>query len=307
MNVKFTATVFVGVLLAGAAVLLYYRLTRTDFRRAFIAVGAAVLVAVLVVGFDPYVTNTVMHKHPFWPVMGPDAVAVATADIIPADFASGNRFGMLFRSIFYVSSDPIAPARSTPKLPFTIQPIEYKTFTTPDVRVGQMGPLFGGAVLLAIVLTIAVLFVGGWRDWLVLLTLGVVAITLFTVAINPDSWWMRYNPQLWLAVVFLVSLAFTRRGAPLVKALAVATCVLLLANVAFVATLNWGSQVSSTQTVAEEITRLRALPQPIGVHFELKMSNRERFREAGITYTVLKEAPKGGTTLFNSDTTVAGL
>jgi hypothetical protein len=305
-NVKFTSTVFTIVFLVAFGGVLYIRLQPLAFRRYVRSLGIAVAIGLLFVGFNPYLTNTAIHSHPLWPVYGPDAVPVAQADITPADFAQENSLVALYRSIFYLSADPITPKTSTPKLPFTIQPDEWKTFTTPDVRVGQMGPLFGGALILALLVAIAVLALGGWRDWLVGLAFVVVGIVLFSVLINPDSWWMRYNPQMWLAVVLLVSLAFLRRNPTTVRALAVVAFAVLLFDAAFVANLNWRWQFTATRTVQQQLARMKAMPQPVSVYFNLMYSNRERLKEAGIKYKVLKKAPSAPT-LLNSDTQVVGL
>jgi hypothetical protein len=66
-----------------------------------------------------------------------------------------------------------------------------------DVRIGGFGPLFGGIVLLML----AALIIGGrgptWEG-------GVLIFLLFIcTVINPEMWWARYVPGLWLVPVLI--------------------------------------------------------------------------------------------------------
>ena len=96
------------------------------------------------------------------------------------------------------------------KLPCTVSLTEIKHFASPDVRVGGFGPLFGGALLLAIVVSGLLL----WRypgrrcehnGQIVLMALIGAKTLLFS-----ETWWARFAPQLWLIPTMAGLLGFAQ-------------------------------------------------------------------------------------------------
>ncbi len=230
LNMKFTATGFALVLLLGGAIIIFLRVDRQQFWKAAAVIGASTLVALLVLGWNPYVTNTLAHGHPLHPAMGREARRIVNDVIIPADFAAGGRLVHLYRSVFGVSDDPITPRTSQLKVPFTIQASEWEQFGYADQRVGALGPLFGGAVLLAVATLVFLLAIGKWASPLVKVTLQVVGLVAITVVMSPDAWWVRYNPQLWLIPLLLAAMPFLLPKNVVARTMGALTCAVLAAN-----------------------------------------------------------------------------
>lgn len=306
LNIKFTTTVFVLVLLLGGAAIIFARVSRRAFWRAALIIAVGVLVGLFVVGWDPYVTNTVDHQSPFYPLSGPNSIQILSPGTIPGDFATGSPLVHLYRSVFGVSADPFAPDRSEMKLPFTIRASEWQQFNVPDQRVGALGPLFGGALILALLTAIIVLAAGGWRSSPVMITMGMIGVVLVTVVLNPNSWNVRYNPQLWLVPLLIVLTAYLVPRNVAARVAALATCVVLFADLAFVATASTRAQLEGTHYVRGELTWIAKTKQPVPIYFDLMGDfDGERFKEAGISYRVLAEKPAGGVGLYNTDTFVS--
>ncbi len=304
LNIKFTSTVFVLLLLLVGGIIILMRVPRPQFRRAAAIMFAAALIGLLLVGWDPYVTNQVNHGSPFYPVSGRDAFAVLTPAVMPADFVHGSPLKHLYRSVFGVSADPYDSKSTQMKLPFTIRPLEWHQFDVADQRIGALGPLFGGALLLSLAIGLAVLALHGWRNSLIAVTIGIVGVLLLTVLINPEAWWVRYNPQLWLVPVLLSAMVFLLPENRAPKAAALLTCFVLVADVAFVGTASLKAQVNHTAHIRTELVDLSSRQQPVPIYFDLMGSNGERFREAGIRFRVLADKPADGYALYNSDTVV---
>lgn len=75
----------------------------------------------------------------------------------------------------------------------------FEAFTAPDVRLGGFGPLLG---LITLVIAVGISLCGRFNpnQWKIVF---VSALLLISGLINPEAWWARYVPQIWLAFVGL--------------------------------------------------------------------------------------------------------
>ena len=130
--------------------------------------AAAVALGFAGVGFNPYVTNTIRHGHPFHPAFGRDARPAVVTMHMPEDFQGRSRLTKLVRSIFSKSRNVRVSGeryRSELKVPLWIHNRhEVTTFASTSTRLGGWGPLFGGAVLIAGALAAAPFFKKLWND-----------------------------------------------------------------------------------------------------------------------------------------------
>lgn len=142
-------------------------------RRKAAAITASAALAgaiggVLLTGWHPYVTNYISHGSPFYPLLGEGAVDIMDANT-PARL-SGNRVADFFISLFTVS------------LP------------TYGGRLGGFGALMPVCLVVsAIALWRAARSIPSAVWW-------IAALALFSCFVFPQSWWARYNCQLWLVV-----------------------------------------------------------------------------------------------------------
>src|SRR6185503_16830690 len=96
------------------------------------------------------------------------------------------------------------------KLPFTFKLHEWIVFKSHDVRMGGMGPLWGGILLLDIVAFISIIILFWKNKKLLCLYLLLSFFLIATIVVNPECWYMRYVPQAWLlpcVSVFFLMLA----------------------------------------------------------------------------------------------------
>ena len=303
LNIKFTATAFALLLLLGGAIIIYTRVSKKQFWQAAAIIGAATIIALLFIGWDPYVTNTLDHGSPFYPRYGRDSIQMISPDVVPADFIEGNNLVHLYRAVFGVSADPYRGRSSRMKLPFTVQPGEWDQFDVADQRVGALGPLFGGALLVSLLTAGIVLALGGRRSSLVMIVLGIAGVSLATVLINPEAWLVRYTPQLWLVPILVAMAPFVAPRHVAAKVAAVLTCAVILADVAFVGVASLRAQLKNSREVRAELVRLLAAKQPVPIYFEdMTDSSVERLREAGVSFQALASEPIDGGELYSSDT-----
>jgi hypothetical protein len=288
VNVKFTGLVYAVCLGGSLAVVAWLSGRRSESGR-YAAMGlASVLVAVVLVGYQPYVTNLLTKGNPFYPAVGRDEAANrATRGQFeiwaPREFMAMNRVEKLTRSLLAKSSG----AESMPrwKVPFTIDKQELYIFFNTEPRYGGFGPLFGSILMLTLIVFPFARARMHWKVWS--MGAGLATAVILVVLVNPEAWWARLSPQLWLVPVILATaMALGAPGWP--KRFAALLVFLLLGNSALVAALNWGRAVEKNLAFRQQITRLQAMstfgPLEITLHPSFRMITEYRLSALSIPY-----------------------
>jgi len=203
-NIKLTGALFAAILIGG---FLCFELLRRRFDR--VAWGTCVVTTIIAVfiGWNPYitqyVTNTIAHRAPFYPTTYNELTHMD--ENIPSFFVGKNSFEKMFISLFS-RTDSGKKEFAGYKIPFTFDLLEVHEMIYWDVRIGGFGPLFGGIILLMI---LALVVGGRGLTW----DAGSLSILLvLCTVINPEMWWARYVPGLWL-IPILVALFNCPNGA----------------------------------------------------------------------------------------------
>ena len=166
INAKLTGLVYLCfACAAGGAYTLIKRRRRLE-RYAAIQT-AAVLLGVVVFGFNPYVTNTVHRGNPFYPLLGTavnPGMNSAEQDPIdryetPTNMVGHNRIVRLGYALFSrPGAQPVAGGDDARLMwPFDAGWKDFNMFRIHGVRISGFGPLFSGAFLISLVLLGAVL------------------------------------------------------------------------------------------------------------------------------------------------------
>ncbi len=287
VNVKFNGVAYMGLIvffLFGGA-WLFHR-SRFTLRRVRLVVYGGI-VAFLIVGFNPYVTNTVCYGNPFHPILGAHRIDLLKLQR-PTDFVGKNRFFKLYRSIFSRSDNPqfMYLQSSKPKNPFTWSRTEFRWFVQSSLRVGGFGPLFGGIIIITLLtfLGTILLYRINQPEWMLFL-----AGILISVAINPDSWWARLAPQLWLFPLG-VSLWFLSLKKPLAKGFAGVIVLLLSLNVSGIL-WSYGTQYANVnRTLKKQLIALQG--HPVVLYPGLLKSVRNRLAYYHIPFREVKRRQK---------------
>ena len=210
INIKLTAVVFFGVLtFAFFLYLLISGQLKLSFWFAKLTI-ASVLIGILFVGFNPYITNFLAKGHPLYPAMGEDAYNYVDRNI-PENYWSLKPPTRLLASIFSESS--LAKGKGefgVLKLPITISQSELESFRQTSVKVGGFGPLFGLAFLLSVFGFIYYQF-NRLRIQEKLVSLSVITLIFAFAAIIPISCIARFVPFVWWIPCVIVLLLFTKK------------------------------------------------------------------------------------------------
>ncbi len=207
-----------------------------NLKRYGLLYGAAFIVAVVAVGYKPYVTNVTDHGQLLYPSVGNIMKGNEPANVVPLSPPAKFFYGVFGRTAH--SEWPIdAPVEL--KIPGTFELDEFKLLRF-DTRRGGFGPFFSLAFLAAIAAYGAARLMTGrnaapstslrMADSLAIFSAGLLLISMFF----PESWWARYVPFAWAIPVLLsVAAVFPAvSGAPrlIVRALVLVTLLALCGN-----------------------------------------------------------------------------
>lgn len=285
-NVKFTGIVYAvawGCLMLAA---LFFSGRKAAIRHFLITSFSGGILGAVVIGWNPYMTNLFYYGHPFYPLYG---AGDKNMDIMtlnyPTGFAELGMFSKLLLSNFGESSNGFDNVAPLLKWPFAFRPAELAPFVYgADVRLGGFGPWFSGVIVLAGFVLAA--FMRRWREQkAALLFCGGV---ILTVLINPEAWWARYAPQLWLIPA---ALAFTalKSNAKSLRAIGGAVLAAMAVNVLLLSYAYGLGNHYATLAYKAEAAKLAAREAPVKFFFGVFNSNEVRFKKLAVPYEVADE------------------
>ncbi len=283
INLKFSGIYYVGLILFAMTVVLLWQRRWDDLRRFFVTQGIVFVVAIGVIGFNPYVQNLLDFDTPFYPIAGPGSIDFFTPNS-PENLRGAPQLTQLFYGLFGAPGNPIN-ARAELVLPFFADLSVSWPYTGADPRIAGLGPWFSGALLISVAL-------GGWLLWkdrkqwrgTVLLVGGLSVFLILSWMGHPEGWWARYTPQLWLVPV-AVAVAMLARPDRLSRWLGGLLGLILVLNVAYVSAVYYHDEVEFTREVGQLYRDFAESGQELPVFIQRFRSAAEvQFEEAGVTY-----------------------
>lgn len=285
INLKFTGLVYAG--LFGFAFFIFL-LFKKDYVILYRFLGFAVptgLVAVILIGFNPYIKNTLENGHPFHPLAGKNKVDIISINI-PVQLKDANAAEKFLASTFSRSDNfdnRNESDRIKFKIPFTFNIEEVKAFASEGIRLGGFGVLWSGIFILTIVMCILNFFsVKGKNDRVYLMAF--VATVLVSVFINPESWWARYVPQFWFLPVILCTFLLYLSKNKIFRGVALASLLILILNSALVAGMYSYSALVTTLKANQELRSMKKSEGPVTVYFDIFTPNELKLKEHNIPY-----------------------
>ena len=273
VNLKFTALGYAGILCIGFALIFLVQKQYALFIKHSISMFFIGIIAVVFIGYNPYVTNTVNHQHPFFPLNTMDLLTGQ----IPTNFENQNRFYKLYHSTF---SEAGAFWREHTILKFPFDISDFKAFKQADSRISGFGSLFGATVIITALLFFYLLRKGrGKKFHLIWISL---AIIIFSAMVNPEVWWARYVPQLYFIPVFVALLMEVVEKNKVIKIFYFAHLVALVLNIGIIVWVYYPYNYKSTKEINAQIENLKE--KELEVFFQTFTANHTRFLENNIKY-----------------------
>lgn len=249
-HLKFTGTAFSILFMAAFFVLLIVK-EKLLWKQWLIRFTIFSVFVVLILGFHPFISNTINKGHPFFPAIENDEIKVFKLTSYPADFIGKDRFTKFETALFAEIGWHGTPDKSKPKELFSLLGTEFYGKGIPDL--GALGPLFAEFFSLAcMAFAISLLFIKSMKKkWQYLLA---VLFFLFTFFINQEAWVFRYTPHLWLlSILILLPLWETKYG----KYLGIAIMLGLFVNLGIVAQESYKGQSDQSKQLNTIFNLLR--------------------------------------------------
>lgn len=304
-NIKFTGVVYGLVLAGGLAAWLFLKRSPGVFKLASLTL-ACLVVTLFFVGYNPYLTNVIRKGHPFYPLAGPKAKNIIIQQE-PLNFRQAGRAKKLWISIFSRTENVSRSGTTAAKWPFGIGISELQALTTSDIRIGGFGPWFGGAMLLSIVIIISALagIFAKPTNPAARGLLGMILVVAISVLVNPESWWARYAPQLWMIPVGASILGLSAPKKKMMTSLSKILVLVLALNILIVSIAYFTGQSIGTWRLNQQLNDLTDCLQPVEVSFKGFTANKLRFAERGIAYREEEDIPGSQSIrLYGSETRV---
>ena len=286
INTKFSMVPVFTLLGAGVCLAVHARGGRRPAAVAGALLAACVLVATFVIGWDPYLRNTIHDGHPFFPVMGKNHIDTMW-DSRPLTLLPHGNLTRLAMSL--VSATGYEGPHY--KIPLTVSRNEFAEAGDPEPRFAGFGPFFLPGLLLATAALIACAIAPQRRHAALLSALASGAL-LSTLAM-PESWLARYVPQFWLFPL-LAGTAGTLAGAGSARTLGWLAIALLLLNSGMVGASSLIRETSASMAIHRQIARLQADPARLCANFGGTPARWAMLTDAGLRVAIRDTPPPAG-------------
>jgi hypothetical protein len=296
MNVKLTAIAYVIVISTFGFAIMFNQAKRVLGWKTLIVFFLSSIFGFFIIGFSPFITNSLTKSNPFYPVLGSGALDYRSTNM-PENFLDKDPRGVMLLSIFSKSDTAKGTGKfATSKIPFQILAGEDEPFKYPDASVGGFGPLFGGALVLS-VLGFGLGFI--FRKKAALKYAFIIGLVLIvSVAVNPTSSLARFVPQLWIIPLALAVMIFSYNKI-LSNILGIVLLLVLVLNNLFIADNYFGYNLVTTSTVRQQMLDLskEAINKTIEVDFGDHGSTRIKLDKYKVMYSTKQgnlscEAPR---------------
>jgi hypothetical protein len=237
------------------------------------------------VGYSPYITNTINHGNPFYPVVGSESIDIISSQR-PTNFSELNRVERLYLSLFG-KPDWRPNVVSQPAIPFWIDKSHLTPFSVQDARVAGWGPLFSGAILIAGIGLIITGFNLRKKFRLIVSGLSVISFLLLSALVNPELWWARLAPQIYL-IPIIISIILLSLNDLFSKIISYTIIIILILNDSLISYFYFDRNYKTSKAINEKMKILAGWKTPLDVYFGSFKSTGNRFKKAGILYNEVK-------------------
>jgi len=251
--------------------------------------AASMLPAALLLGWNPYVTNTLRHGHPFYPLAGTARVDIISGNS-PARLQEAGRVAQLLGSLFSESHSELGASDHPAfrlKWPGVASGQELSRFSSKtDMRIGGFGPWFSLGLMMAFAAAAAAVAAAGVKSRTLLRAAALPAAILALTLAFPEPWWARYVPQMYLLPLALVAAVLATAGRGLWgRGLAVCTLVVLSFNSLTVGgtfAAGTAARELDVRTQLASLARISSANQPLAVKFGDEPSLGLRLSSSGV-------------------------
>lgn len=294
INIKLTAVIWFAFLVAAFFAYLWFG----DRMKLAIWYGKtaaiSLVIGLLLLGFNPFVTNFVTRGSMFYPALGKGAYDYVKTNT-PQNYWELPPPLRLVSSIFAKSSLARGEGKfSELKWPVIIYQEELLAFRETNAKTSGFGPLYGLAFIISLLGLLILLSEKnlGKARWLALCSLLII---FGSAAITPTSSVARYVPFVWWFPTVVAIFLFT--GNSLGKIVASLIAFVLTVNVTLVGVVYFPFTIEQSQKVRTQLLDIALKNQaPLAINFGQFGSTKLKLQNYEIPYVEIypdQECPEG--------------
>jgi hypothetical protein len=263
-----------------------YKKKYQTLRKVLVTCVVSGIVAVAFVNYNPYVSNSIDHKHPLYPLMGEGKKDIMSSNT-PFSLREKSPIAQVLISLF-AHPNVYLEWRGTA---FHVSEYHFCGMKSTDSRLGGFGGFFSWAMLISIGLLVASAIRGkdmfrNKRRLPYSIFAGILFLSLF---ILPSSWWARYVPFFYTFPLIICLYFESEHPMPIFKKLRFIIYIMLIINA--VAAIRGVCRVYNdfTEKVNNIHTVMMQSPEPIIVHFGENMAMKIKVDKAELPYKAVTD------------------
>lgn len=211
VNIKFTGLAYAGVIL-GAFVLCNFIYNNKKYNIKLITfLIFSFIFSVCIIGFNPYVTNTINNGNPLYPLAGKDKIDIMTPNT-PASFRYDGQFEKLIKSLLAMPTQENNKgyvANSFKEL-LSVQDGTIELYATTDARLRGFG-IYSIIIIPITGIVLLYILISCKNKKIRVCSLIFLVSILSAIIYCGEFWWARYVAFIWAFPVLLGVLMCQRK------------------------------------------------------------------------------------------------
>ncbi|WP_283697451.1 hypothetical protein [Clostridium perfringens] len=212
VNIKFTGLAYAGVILGVFVICNFIYSSKECNIRLISFFTVSFVFSVIIIGFNPYVTNTLNKGNPLYPLSGPDKIDIMTENT-PEEFRYDGEFEKAYKALIAVPSVNNWNGKA-PKNFLEMFKNDEETkiiYAQADTRLRGFGLYSVIFLPLSFMFLISILIKSIDKKLKVCASLTLVGL-VFVVIYCGDFWWARYISFIWVIPVITYIIMVTSKS-----------------------------------------------------------------------------------------------
>lgn len=283
-NIKFTGLAYAGIILFAFFICsLFFNDAKYNIRLLIFLI-CSLVITVGVIGFNPYITNTIHNGNPLYPLAGKGKINIMTNNT-PLDYRYDGQFEQFYKSMIAVPStlNPDGkPAKSFAQL-FEVNNNVLTFYAGVDARMRGFG-IYSIIFLPISFLGLLYLLATCRNGKALLYSVLTLVFTIGTLLAAGSFWWARYINFIWLIPVGVGTFMILKKS-KISKIIGILLLVLLFVNSAILIPTMISYKVRQSNEVKDYVFS----KQPLVIYennFEPSFINKAK--EFHLKYTIVK-------------------
>lgn len=229
INIKFTGLAYAGVILLAFLIVSFIYNSKKYNKNLIVFLICGFIFSVVIIGFNPYVTNTLNNGNPLYPLAGKGKINIMTNNT-PKDFRGDNGFYQAYRSLIGVPTlqDSKGAKAHTIQGLFGVNGNTLQYYSGEDARIRGFGVYSIIFIPLSFIGALYLLITCRKKKLLISSILTLVFVSGIAIA-GGGFWWARYVPFLWGLPLLVGLFMFLRKG-KVIKTIGMAFLILMFVN-----------------------------------------------------------------------------